>query len=91
MLHSCDAGQYSVMTGYQALFRVVDPMNGFSMPLVDDVKMAMRWYDYTDTMPIHGGRLINYNPDMFEKPYESPVFSANFVFSYGHLIPNAGY
>ena len=51
----------------------------------------MRWYDFTDSMPIHGGMGFAYNYDSFEKPYESPVISANFMFSYGHLIENAGY
>ena len=61
------------------------------MPLVDIVKYAMRWYGYSDTLPVHGGRAINYNDYAFEKPYESPMISANFMFSYGHLIPKAGY
>ena len=51
----------------------------------------MRWYDFTDSMPIHGGMGFAYNYDSFEKPYESPVISGNFMFSYGHLIENAGY
>ena len=61
------------------------------MSIVEIAKTAMRWYEFTDTMPIHGGRTIDYNECAFEKPYESPVISANFMFSYGHLIPNAGY
>ena len=91
MLHSCDAGEYSVITTYPAGFKVSNPSDGWSQPIVDIVKFAMRWYDFTDTMPIHGGRAIEYNSDEFTKPYESPVISGNFMFSYGHLIPNAGY
>ena len=91
MLHSCDAGEKSVLTVYPAGFTLENPMDGFSNAGIDVGLLAMRWYSYTDTLPVHGGTSIDYNRDKFEKPYESPVISGNFMFSYGHLIPVAGY
>ena len=31
------------------------------------------------------------NEDKITKPFESPGYAAHFVFSYGHLLLNAGY
>ena len=91
MLHNCDAGEYSVITVYPSGFVVADPMEGFSAITADIALIAMRWKSFTGTMPVHNAGHLAYNDDTFEKPYESPVISAGFMFSYGHLIENAGY
>ena len=51
----------------------------------------MRWFGFKTNLPVHGGREINYNQDKFARPFESPLISANFMFSHGHIIENAGY
>ena len=91
MLHSCDAGEHSVLSIYPSVFELVDPMDGFGEAAFSLASYAMRWFYYSNTMPIHGAYLINYNTDKFDKPYETPVIVGGFMFSYGHLIPNAGY
>ena len=42
-------------------------------------------------MPAFGGRSIAKNVDKLIKPFESPCYSAHFIFSYGKLLIDAGY
>ena len=45
MLHSCDAGEYSVLTSYPQGFEQADPKNGYSqITLQVGLVNAMRWY-----------------------------------------------
>ena len=45
MLHSCDAGDHSVITAYPDLFEMKDSKDGYSdLTLYKDGPPAMRWY-----------------------------------------------
>ena len=91
MLHSCDAGDKSVITVYPGGFNNADPKDGYSDANAWPGINLMRWYQFNLSMPIHGGKFIDYRDDMIERPFESHSYSANFCFSHGHLITNAGY
>ena len=38
-----------------------------------------------------GARLVSRNNQELTKPFETAIYGANFNFSHGHLITNAGY
>ena len=79
MLHSCDAGEYSVLSVYPPCFGQEDPKDGWGMAIIDDILFSMRWYDFTATnMPIVGGRGMDYNVDKMVRPWETPVITGNF-------------
>ena len=42
-------------------------------------------------MPVNGGSIIDRNSNWFTKPFEAGSLSAQFIFSHGHYILNAGY
>ena len=44
MLHSCDAGDHSVITAYPEHFFMKDPKDGYSDVKVNPGTIAMRWY-----------------------------------------------
>ena len=45
MLHSCDAGEMSVITSYPDMFSMTDPSDGYSEVILDwDPFVAMRYY-----------------------------------------------
>ena len=45
MLHSCDAGEYAVITAYAPGFEMEDIMDGYSKANLLDLSInAMRWY-----------------------------------------------
>ena len=54
---------------------------------------GMRLFNFRhdNTMTVFGGREIISNWDKFVRPYESVHFSANYNFSHGHFLKNAGY
>ena len=44
MLHSCDAGDKSVITVYPEPFINADPKNGYSEVTISPGTLLMRWY-----------------------------------------------
>ena len=97
MLHSCDAGEMSVITAYAPGFTMDDPTDGYSaFSLHTSAVVAMRHYQIRDEpggdrMPVHGVRQLDRNSDKMVRPFESSAFSAHTAFSHGHYILNAGY
>ena len=100
MLHSCDAGEKSIISVYPVGFEMSDPSNGYSdFKLIEVPPTIMRFYNFrtkpefgiTDRKPVIGVRVLNFNSDKMVKPFESPWVTANMNFSHGHFILNAGY
>ena len=62
MLHSCDAGEYSVITAYPTSFENADPSDGYSEVIFDPRVAAMRWENFSyHRMPIVNARDIDYH------------------------------
>ena len=90
MLHSCDAGEYSVLTGYVAPFWDEGILN--EIEVRNEKILAMRWNGpLPSKVVLCGSSKIEKNVDWFVKPFESGCFAGCFVFSHGHFILNAGY
>ena len=93
MLHNCDAGEFSVLTGYLRPFVSKDPMDGNSDTYyVDGAITAMsqdKWRE--DGLPSWKGRPIEKNDKKIIRPFETPVAAGHFVFSHGHLLKAAGH
>ena len=96
MLHSCDAGEYSVLSIYGPLYsesyrdnfdeRKVLP------PKISAMVMGGFFWGTLDSHPIYNPFELYQNSHKLTRPFESQVaYSAHFVFSHGHFIPNAGY
>ena len=91
MLHSCDAGEKSVLTVYAPHYSY-ELKDGKKEEFYNTVLFAMRWFGIMlDKCPCQGGCAILRNKEWFTKPFETGGFSGNFVFSYGHFLVNAGY
>ena len=65
MLHSCDAGEKSVLTVYPAGYKPIDPMDPLIPVNMEIGLYAMRWFDFSDTLPLHGGTAIHINRNEF--------------------------
>ena len=65
MLHSCEAGEKSVLTVYPAGYKPIDPMDTFGPAIMEIGFYAMRWFDFSDTLPLHGGTAIHINRNEF--------------------------
>ena len=92
MLHSCDAGEYSVLTSYPAGFyeRVGD--DGSVVEMFDFGTLVRRWWRRSESgMALCGCAEIEQNEDWLVKPFETGCLGGGFVFSHGHYILNAGY
>ena len=93
MLHSCDAGEYSVLSNYLPDFFYED-INGSKHIAYNNVTNVMVWYGTTavgDWMPVNGATNLDRNSGWHTKPFEVGSLSAQFIFSHGHYILNAGY
>ena len=92
-LHSCDAGDKSVLTGYLRPFVVADPNNPSSDTHFADGPPLMfsqdRWNE--DGMPSGVGRPFDKNADKLTRPFETMYASGHFTFSHGHLLQAAGH
>ena len=101
MLHSCDAGEKSVLSVYPLGFTMSDPSDGYSdFQLLNSPVSIMRFYNFRDDpqddpvpdrMPVHGIRVLERNSDKMVRPFESSVVVGGMNFSHGHFILNAGY
>ena len=90
-LHSCDAGEYSVLTVYPSSFEYVY-IDGKQYERLNASLQGMRWFGITDDrMPVCGGTSIERNTNWIKRPFESGWISGGFIFSHGHYIHNAGY
>ena len=92
MLHSCDAGEYSVLTAYAPSFEYEVRDNGVEVAVANPTLTAIRWFATLPTRMTAGGVLtVERNADWFVRPFEVAGFAGGFVFSHGHLLLNAGY
>ena len=93
MLHNCDAGEFSVLTGYLRPFVSKDPKDGSSATYyVDGAVAAMsqdKWKD--DGLPSWMGRTVEKNHKQIIRPFETSVAAGHFTFSHGHLLTAAGH
>ena len=93
MLHSCDAGEFSIITGYCRPYVSKNPKDGSSETYyVDGPVTAMSqdtWRE--DGMPSWSGRAIEKNDKKIIRPVETSLASGHFVFSHGHLLAVAGH
>ena len=92
-LHSCDAGDKSVLTGYLQLFSQTDPLDPNSDTAFADGPPKIfgqdRWNE--DGMPSGIGRSLDKNADKLTVPFETMYASGHFAFSHGHLLEVAGH
>ena len=92
-LHSCDAGDKSVLTGYLRPFVSADPLNPSSESHFADGPPHMfsqdRWNE--DGMPSGVARSFDKNADKLTRPFETMYASGHFAFSHGDLLQVAGH
>ena len=93
MLHSCDAGEYSVLTGYCPPYMSEDAYDAHSEtyfmdgpPIVNNQNRFNK-----DGMPAWEGRNLEKHEDKLIRPYETMLASGHFAFSHGHLLKVAGH
>ena len=93
MLHSCDAGEKSVLTVYARPYGQADAKDGYSEDIfAEGPPPAMSHYEVReDGMPAWKGRSIEKNAHKLIKPWETPLASGHYCFSHGHLLENAGH
>ena len=93
MLHSCNAGEYSVLTTYPPKYEYVELNNGKrEEKLNNDALTTIRFFGTMPNGQQAGGVIsLERNEDWFVRPFEQSGFAGGFVFSHGHLILNAGY
>ena len=90
MLHSCDAGEYSILSNYPLGFGMADLEDGYSdFVFQDDPVNAMSFFSFRkDTkLMVIGGRTLDFN--YLKRPFEVAIMAAGYNFSHGHLIKNA--
>ena len=92
-LHSCDAGELSVLTGYLRPFQLENPADPNSKPLFADGPPLLfsqdRWNE--DGMPNGYGRPVDRHADQLTRPFETMYASGHFTFSHGDLLKKAGH
>ena len=94
-LHSCDAGEYSVLTAYAPIYTPDNFLDENSPNYLDPEEFhynAIFLYTFIDSgwFAKQPGRLQK-NFDKLTRPYGSFSFSGHFSFSHGHFLLNSGY
>ena len=89
LLHSCDAGEHSVLTSYVDAYHLHDPKDpnsevyydneGFKVNFVNDFNRFKLLY-------LAQASSIEKNRDKLTMPFRTHAFSAHFVFSHGHFV-----
>ena len=93
MLHSCDAGEYSVLTTYCPNLDVIDYGDDYSSADLPVYTLSIQYmygvaWKYFEWFKA----FTTTNEILFPlRPFEVSHFSGHFAFSYGHYILNAGY
>ena len=88
MLHSCDAGEKSIITAYAAPYISEDSKDVHSKTFFIDGPPRQyrqdRWNP--DGMPAWSGRILEKHIDKMVKPFETMLASGHYTFSKGHLL-----
>ena len=81
-----------MITSYVDAYNLIDPKDPYSEITYDQEGFKVNFvYEFTNFTYLHQASSIEKNRDKFVKPFRTPAFSGHFVFSHGHLVPNAGY
>ena len=92
-LHSCDAGEYSVLTSVTRPYLTEDPLNSNAKTYFVDgpVQLITQKNWNADGMPSWASRPLEKHQDAMTRPVETMLASAHFTFSHGHLLKVAGH
>ena len=96
LLHSCDDGEYSVLTHYLNNFDLLDPADPNS-----EIEKWVGWrtnfimhfnlYYPENRLYLSSAGTLWKNEEKLTKPFRALWYSAHFAFSHGHFVSNAGY
>ena len=93
MLHSCDAGEYSVITGYAPGYELKNPTDGYSEMIFKTLKTTVIFVQDILKSKFLQSQVdyVQKNRDKLTRPFKTHAYSGHFNFSHGHFLLNAGY